>query len=84
MRKVVIAVAVIAGLVLVGFGVKYGWQMMRKPVIDASIDAHMPNGKMDPAMRAGFLKSFVAACSSEVPSGIDPDKFKQTCVCISE
>ena len=84
MRKVVIAAAMVAGLVLVGFGVKYGWNLMRHSVTDASIDTHMPNGKMDAAMRDSFLKSFVAACSSPVPTGVDPEKFKQACVCISE
>ena len=84
MRNLIIFVAVIGGLVLAGIGAKYGWDFLRRPAIDARVDAHMPNGKMDSEMRASFIKTSVAACLAQRTPNVDADKFKQYCVCVSE
>jgi hypothetical protein len=84
MRNLIIVAAVIAGLVLAGIGVKYGWDLLRRPVIDAGIDAHMPNGKMDGPTRENFIKSSIAACVAQRPASMDEEKFKPACACVSE
>ena len=84
MRNLIIAVAVIGGLVLAGIGAKYGWDFLRRPAVDADIDAHMKNGKMDDQMRADFIKSSTAACVKQRAPGVDEEKFKRVCVCYSD
>jgi hypothetical protein len=57
MRNLIIAIAAIAGLVLIGIGAKYGWDLVRRPIADAGIDAGMASGKMNDAMRNAYIKS---------------------------
>ena len=80
MRNIVIVGAVIVGLVLVGFGVKYGWDL----VSNRAVDSAMQSGKMEGAFRDNFITSSVNACVTKRPDTIDPGKFRQACVCFSE
>jgi hypothetical protein len=84
MRNLIIAIAVIAGLVLVGIGAKYGWNLLRPPVVDADIDAGMASGKMNDVMRNAYIKSSTAACEKQRPVTLSEDAFNRACVCISE
>jgi hypothetical protein len=84
MRNPIIAVVVIGGLVLAGIGIKYGWDVMRRPIVDAGIETHMKNGTMDSEMRAAFIKGAVASCAKQRPPSVDEEKFNRVCVCYSE
>jgi uncharacterized membrane protein len=84
MRNLIIAIAVIAGLVLIGIGAKYGWDLVRRPIADAGIDAGMAGGKMNDAMRNAYIKSSTAACEKQRPATLSEDAFNRACVCISE
>ena len=80
MRNIVIAIAAVAGLVLVGVGAKYGWDLVR----NGAVDTAMQSGKMEGEFRDNFIKASVNACVTKRPDTIDPEKFRQACVCVSE
>jgi hypothetical protein len=84
MRNLIIAATVAAGLVLVGIGVKYGWDYVRHPVVDAGGDVQMKDVNLDVPIPNAFIKSFTASCFNHQPAGMDAEKFKQACACYFE
>ncbi len=85
MRNIVIAIAVIAGLVVLGIGVKYGWDsLIHGPVGDAAIDEAMKNGKLEGPARDQFLAQSVGACVKQKPDTVSEEAFKNYCTCASQ
>jgi hypothetical protein len=83
MRNVLIVVAAIAGLVVIGLGVKYGWQAASSGS-DAAYDQLQATGKLTGAPRDEFIAQSVAGCEKKRPDTISADLFKQFCVCASQ
>lgn len=72
MRNVIIAIAVIAGLVVIGIGVKYGWDVL------------FQNGTPERPARDQFIAQSVGACMKQKPDKVAEEAFRQYCTCASE
>jgi hypothetical protein len=72
MRNVIIAIAAIAGLVVMGIGVKYGWDVL------------LQNGTLDSPARDQFVAQSVGACMKQKPDKVSQEAFRQYCTCASE
>lgn len=82
MRNIVIAVGAIIVLVLVGLGVKYGWQAVHSSSSsDAAYDQLTTTGVLSGSARDDFIAQGVQGCEAKRPDSVSADAFKQYCVC---
>ncbi len=80
MRNIVIAVAAVIVLVLVGLGIKYGWQAIHGSG-DAAYDQLTTTGVLSGSARDDFIAQGVQGCETKRPDSVSADAFKQYCVC---
>lgn len=80
MRNVVIVVAAIAGLVVVGLGIKMVWDRVGgegNGVPNQTTAAGMPAGPV----RDAFIADGAVSCEAKRPDTVPADTFKQYCLC---
>ncbi len=80
MRNIVIAAVAIVVLVLVGLGIKYGWQAGHGSS-DAAYDQLTTTGVLTGSARDDFIAQGVQGCETKRPDSVSADAFKQYCVC---
>ena len=83
MRNVVIVIAAIAGLVVIGLAVKYGWPAVTRSA-DPAYDQLQATGTLTGPARDAFVAQSVDGCDKKRPDTVSADAFKQFCVCASQ